>query len=295
MTNPARIFVSHTPEDDEFCQDLVSALRSTGADVWSNDRHYALSQLLPVIEPEVRARPIFIVILSPAALRSGTVTAACTWAATYLRHDPNRRFLPVLAQPVDDTSLRAFFEGFHTPADDAYHPHAATRSGDTGDAAITLAAAHRRRAASTIVAAMQPMRPMHTDDIFGPPSDPQSNPQNGPRMGRFGVVTAPPQHVPHAPHAMVGPHADDDVESLIVQGNAQRTQGRHDEALVTFQQAMQRNPQSAPAWFHLGFMFAEMARYPEALGAYDQALALDEQYALSLGEQGERAGAVASL
>ena len=114
LMNPARIFVSHTPEDDDFCQDLVSALRATGSDVWVNDQHYALSQLLPVIEPEVRARPVFIVILSPAALRSGTVAAACTWAATYLCHDPNRRFLPVLAQPVDDTALRAFFEGFHT-------------------------------------------------------------------------------------------------------------------------------------------------------------------------------------
>src|SRR5690242_1107788 len=114
LMNPARIFVSHTPEDDDFCLDLVSALRATGSDVWVNDQHYALSQLLPVIEPEVRARPVFIVILSPAALRSGTVAAACTWAATYLRHDPNRRFLPVLAQPVDDAAMRAFFEGFHT-------------------------------------------------------------------------------------------------------------------------------------------------------------------------------------
>ena len=95
------------------------------------------------------------------------------------------------------------------------------------------------------------------------------------------MVTAPPQHIPHAPHAMVGPHADDDVEKLIAQGNALRTQGRRDEALAAFQQAMQRNPQSAPAWFHLGFMFAELARYPEALAAYDQALALDEHYALA--------------
>src|SRR6185437_5566232 len=107
---PARIFVSHTPEDDDFCQDLVGALRNAGADVWVNDQHYALSQLLPVIEPEVRTRPIFIVILSPAALRSGMVAAACTWAATFQRQDATPRFLPVLAEAVDENVLRAFFQ-----------------------------------------------------------------------------------------------------------------------------------------------------------------------------------------
>lgn len=278
--NPARIFVSHTPEDDEFCQDLVSALRSAGADVWSNDRHYALSQLLPVIEPEVRARPVFIVILSPAALRSGTVTAACTWAATYLRHDPSRRFLPVLAQPVDDTALRAFFEGFHTQPT---MPIIRTQPRDEA-----IQATLRSLSLLPIVEALLPpgQIPLRQQSQPSPlRQTPQPDgyrvPQSGPYMGGFGVMTPPSQHVPHAPHAMVGPHADDDVEQLIVQGNALRTQGRPEEALATFQQAMQRNPQSAPAWFHLGFMYAELARYPEALAAYDQALALDEQYALA--------------
>src|SRR6478609_8791768 len=276
---PARIFVSHTPEDDDFCQDLVGALRNAGADVWVNDQHYALSQLLPVIEPEVRTRPVFIVILSPAALRSGTVTAACTWAATYLRHDPNRRFLPVLAQPVDDPALHAFFEGFHTqptmpiirtlPRDQAIH--ATLRS-------LSLLPTFDALPPPSILTSLpsqpsQPTQPTQVTRVEG-----YRGPKSG---GRFKVVTAPPQHVPHAPHAMVGPHADDDVESLIAQGNALRTQGRPEDALAAFQQAMQRNPQSSQAWFHLGFMFAEMARFAEALAAYDQAIALDEQYALA--------------
>jgi tetratricopeptide (TPR) repeat protein len=300
LTSPARIFVSHTPEDDEFCQDLVGALRSAGADVWSNDHHYSLSQLLPVIEPEVRARPVFVVILSPAALRSGTVTAACTWAATYLRHDPTRLFLPVLAQPVDDASLRAFFEGFHTqptmpiiqtlPRDQAIL--ATLRSLSLLPTIEALPPPIYSQPTQPIQQQMQqpiqqPMPPMQfnissgygdhgSNPNYGGPTGPRSNPDKG----RFKVVTAPPQHTPHAPHAMVGPHADDDVENLIVQGNTLRTQGRRDEALVSFQQAMQRNPQSPQAWFHLGFMYAELGRYPEALAAYDQALALDEQFAL---------------
>ena len=273
VINPARIFISHTPEDDDFCQDLVSALRSAGADVWSNDRHYGLSQLLPVIEPEVRARPVFIVILSPAALRSGTVTAACTWAATYLRHDPNRRFLPVVAQPVDDMSLRAFFEGFHT------HPTMPIIRTLPREQAI-LATLRSLSLLPTVEAL--PPAPLPATHISGYPN-PQTpqNPRSYPPRGQFGVITAPPQHTFVEPSAMVGPNADDDVDNLITQGNALRTQGRHDEALATFQQAVQRNPQSAQAWFHLGFMFAELARFAEALGAYDQALTLDEQYALA--------------
>lgn len=267
LTNPARIFVSHTPEDDDFCQDLVTALRSAGADVWVNDHQYGLSQLLPVIEPEVRARPIFIAILSPAALRSGTVAAACTWAATYLRHDPSRRFLPVLAQSVDETSLRAFFEGFHTqPTMPIIRPLSRELAIQATLQSLALIA--------PLEALPPPPQTMRSD------SNP-SFPSRSRRGGRFGVVTAPPARTPYALHAMIGPNADDDVENLITQGNALRTQGRHEEALATFQQAMQRNPQSAPAWFHLGFMFAELARYPEALAAYDQALALDEQYAIA--------------
>src|SRR5262249_39378685 len=152
----------------------------------------------------------------------------------------------------DDASLHTFFEGFHTQP--------------------TMPIIQTLPRAQAIQATLRSLSLLPTVEALPPPaqvmrrdSDPgfQSNPYhtyNSPASG-FKVVTAPPQHAPHAPHAMVGPHADDDVENLITQGSALRTQGRHEEALATFQQAMQRNPQSTQAWFHLGFMYAELARF----------------------------------
>ncbi|MBF6592356.1 MAG: toll/interleukin-1 receptor domain-containing protein, partial [Ktedonobacterales bacterium] len=79
-----RIYLSHSSEDDGFCQALADALRASGAAVWY-DQGRALSgqpmpgQLAASPEFELRARPVFLVILSPAALRSGTVSQQCTW------------------------------------------------------------------------------------------------------------------------------------------------------------------------------------------------------------------------
>ncbi|HKT37685.1 MAG TPA: toll/interleukin-1 receptor domain-containing protein, partial [Ktedonobacterales bacterium] len=128
--SPARIFISHSHEDDPFCHEMVRALRGAGADVWYNERNLDLGQLMTAIEVEVRARPIFIVILSPMALRSGRVYAECSWASAYQRHDANRIFLPVLAQPVDHGALWMFLQDFlpreslsiqHYPPAEAIH------------------------------------------------------------------------------------------------------------------------------------------------------------------------------
>src|SRR5512146_943172 len=181
---PARIFVSHTPEDDDFCQDLVGALRNAGAEVWVNDQHYALSQLLPVIEPEVRTRPVFIVILSPAALRSGTVTAACTWAAPYMRHDASRRFLAALAQPVDESALRTFFEGFH-----AQSTMPIIRLLPREQA---IQATLRSLSLFPIVEALPASSPAPippTTQMI--PLEGYHGPQDGMPRGRFGVISAP--------------------------------------------------------------------------------------------------------
>jgi predicted esterase len=68
--NQMRIFVSHSYKDDAACHALVDALRGAGADVWYDEHNMTSGRLGPTSERELRARPVFIVMLSPAALTS---------------------------------------------------------------------------------------------------------------------------------------------------------------------------------------------------------------------------------
>ena len=113
MANTLQIFVSHSHEDDATCRALVTALRGAGADVWYDEHNLGSGQLGPIIERELRERPIFVVILSPAALTSRWVEDECRWAYNRLRRDPTRTILPVLAAALpDDDAIWLFLQDF---------------------------------------------------------------------------------------------------------------------------------------------------------------------------------------
>src|SRR5579859_4719364 len=76
------IFVSHSHEDNSYCRELVAALRAADADVWYDEQNLGSGRRLLTIERELRARPIFVVILSPAALASDWVRDESSWAYT---------------------------------------------------------------------------------------------------------------------------------------------------------------------------------------------------------------------
>ena len=112
-SQPLSIFVSHSHEDDAFARDLVAGLRGAGADVWYDEHNLGSGQLGPVIERELRARPLFLLVLSPAALASRWVEDECRWAYGLLRRDPTRTILPVLAAAIaDELDLWLFLQDF---------------------------------------------------------------------------------------------------------------------------------------------------------------------------------------
>jgi CheY-like chemotaxis protein len=67
-----------------------------------------------MIMHELRSRPIFIVILSPAAFASSWVTQECQWAWNLYQRKPERVILPVTAHPInpDDFDAWLFMEDF---------------------------------------------------------------------------------------------------------------------------------------------------------------------------------------
>jgi hypothetical protein len=104
---PLDLFLSHAPANDAFSATLASALRGAGAVVW--DEPYTLSDgRLPThTAVEVRHCPLFLVLLSPAALASEEVREACALASFVTRTDLTPLLLSVQAAPLPDQALAA--------------------------------------------------------------------------------------------------------------------------------------------------------------------------------------------
>jgi hypothetical protein len=64
------------------------------------------------IERELRARPVFIVMLSPAALASSWVEDETRWAYSLQCKDPTRIILPVLCSEVSEDEIWLFLQEF---------------------------------------------------------------------------------------------------------------------------------------------------------------------------------------
>jgi hypothetical protein len=62
-----KIFVSHSHTDHVACQAHADAQRGAAADVWYGVHNVGSGKLMEVVERKLRARPVFVVILSPAA------------------------------------------------------------------------------------------------------------------------------------------------------------------------------------------------------------------------------------
>jgi tetratricopeptide (TPR) repeat protein len=112
VPNQMRIFVSHSRQDNDACRTLVNALREAGADVWYDEHNMTSGRLGQTIERELRARPIFIVMLSPAALASSWVEDETRWAYNLMRRDPMRIMLPVVCETVSEDGIWLFLQEF---------------------------------------------------------------------------------------------------------------------------------------------------------------------------------------
>ncbi len=69
-TRPARVFVSHSHADNDFCRRLVRSLTAAELDVWYDERNAGPGSLASTVERELRRADAFLLILSPTALTS---------------------------------------------------------------------------------------------------------------------------------------------------------------------------------------------------------------------------------
>jgi hypothetical protein len=117
MAPAARIFVSHAHEDTAWCRAFVQALREAGADVWDDEHHLGDGVMGEEIERELQARPIFIVILSPASLASPGVQREVSAAMGLKDWPKTRSMLLVMAEQVHLPRLWADYPRVSGPGD----------------------------------------------------------------------------------------------------------------------------------------------------------------------------------
>ena len=97
---PARVFLSHSSQDKQAADQFAQAFRQAGADVWYDEESLGAGHLRRAIMKELGERPVFVVLLSKAALASSWVLRSCEWAYDLQRGDSSRVLLPVVIEPL---------------------------------------------------------------------------------------------------------------------------------------------------------------------------------------------------
>jgi len=71
--------------------------------------------------------------------------------------------------------------------------------------------------------------------------------------------------------------SEDDIESLIEEGDKEREEGRFERALAIYSEAKANQPQNAEVLFKMGYTMSQLERYDEALEYFEDSLEYDDQ------------------
>jgi tetratricopeptide (TPR) repeat protein len=289
-----RIFVSHSYQDKPFADALVRALRGAGADVWYDEHNLGAGHLLDEISEQVRARPVFLVVLSPAAFDSNWVKQECQWALNLFHREAGRVILPITAQPIKPTDFNTwlFLENFRRVEAPGFLPHpeaeaiARTLQHLTLTSHAAPAMPQLDRTVSGLIARGKEL--IAENDCAGAISVLKYAARLGPDT--FSVWF----HLGYARNELgyweEGREAF--AEALRIKpedGAARSNYGKallgvreFDEALRAFERALALDESIALRWAGKGFALKWLTRYEDALHAFNQALALDRKYGEAL-------------
>jgi Flp pilus assembly protein TadD len=252
MATALPIFVSHSHEDSAFCHALVQALRDAGADVWYDEHDMGSGRLGPTIEQELRKRPVFVVILSPAALHSPRVEDETRWAYGLWRKDARRILLPVTVATLQEADIWRFLRRFRRVEPSGLQPF------PPKEAVL--------RTLRTL--ALIPIAPHSTNKRMDDP------------LTRGKALAAQQQYVQalllFKRATQLAPGSFDawaNLASVLIE------RGQWDDALAACDHALALNDQQAWLWSYKGIAVGDWGRWHEALAAYDRALTLDDQQA----------------
>ena len=261
-----QVFVSHTKDDRDFCHTVVDGLIGAGAEVWYDEHNMGSGMLLDTIEQEIRTRPVFIVILSPAALRSQWVRDECKWAYMRYKRDTTRIIQPVLAGALpDEDDLPLYLQDFKRIEAPGLQPY--------------LAAEATRRLLHAL--ALTPAGQAPT------PVAPQPRESGDDLLERGKALIAQDRYAEALPlierATRLLPNSFSAWANL---GYLLNELKRYADALLAHERALALDPSNAIAWYNKGVALNELGRREEALAAYERALALDPADAAAWNNKG---------
>ncbi|MFI5277794.1 MAG: toll/interleukin-1 receptor domain-containing protein, partial [Ktedonobacterales bacterium] len=288
-----QVFVSHTKDNSDFCHTVVEGLRGAGANVWYDEHNMGSGMLLDTIEQEIRKRPVFVVILSPAALRSQWVRDECKAAYLRLKRDSTRIIQPVLAGALpDEDEIPMYLQDFKRIEAPGLQPFPAAEA--TRRLLHTLALTPAGQAPAPI--APQPRE--SGDDLLerGKALIAQDRYTDALPLIERATQLLPDSFAAWANRGYLLSELKRHTDALVAydralaldpayaaawnnKGAALNGLGRHAEALVALDKALALDPNDVFAWRNKGIALNELGRYAEALSVYERSLTLDAQSA----------------
>jgi tetratricopeptide (TPR) repeat protein len=230
-------------------------------DVWYDEHNLGSGQLIDTIQRELKLRPVFVLILSPAALRSPWVRNEAKWAFTLLMRDPSRIFIPVTAAALtaDEMDEWLFIEDFKRIEAPGLRPF------PTPEAAQRLLRALALTPRGAVPAPTAPQPQESADDL----------------IARGKALQAQGKHADALPLFQRATHlAPKSFSAWFNLGYTLNMLKRWQDALAAYEQALVLNPNDADAGYNKGTTLSDLGRTAEALAAYEQALALDPKDAM---------------
>jgi tetratricopeptide (TPR) repeat protein len=246
MPQAAGIFVSHAHEDNTWCRTFVQALFNAGASVWYDEHNLGYGALGEEIERELRARPIFLVILSPASVGKPWVRREMTAAITLRDRDPERIILPVVAEKTEIPLFWEEFKRVSGPGDEGL-----TATEAAGRVVHTLAIVPADAAAAPVPASTSETAEAAWERGQGLRS-----------QKRYDEALAAYERA-----LALDPQL---TAAWNNKGRLLRHQKRYKEALEAHEQALALDPQFTLAWFNKGSVLWKLKRKREAREAERQ-------------------------
>src|SRR5579875_2712846 len=292
-----RIFVSHSHEDDAFCRTLVAALRGASTDVWYDEHNLGSGQLLDVIQRELASRPIFIIILSPDALRSTWVKNEAKWAFNLLQRDSMRNILPVTARAIQFTDFPdwLFLEDFKRIEAANYQPFPPDVAAQRVLHALQLVPDDGTTSTSVSDESLEDLH-MQFVSLYNQQRDYEAlgvlekilarSPQNARawlNKAAIFVRLRRPQEAIQAADQALDYHLEQQYMALVwINKSAALLQlGYGKEAFACANYAVSLDPNHPMAWTNLSGALLWLNRIQEVLSAVDKALSLDPNNAIA--------------
>jgi tetratricopeptide (TPR) repeat protein len=298
MASP-EVYIGHaSPADDAVCRDLVAALRGAGVQQFHYEQFTpATGTLTVVVVGELRARPINLYLLSPAALASPIVRQFAEGEHKRIQGEPLRILLPVVVAPFAETDLWPFLRSYprieaapgkpYSNADAIRHTLetlalAAAPSGLRGlfsgkftPNPLTYAKAlHWKGSDADALAELQRLtqqQPQSFDAWYALAALQDDRKQSQAALASYDRALAINAEQPHA---------------WVKKGYLLDMLGQYDAGVAACDRAIALDANLSSAWYTKGYILDDLNRLDEALAAYQRSLELEPDMAVGWSNMG---------